>query len=676
MGRWAWSSDALDFDGDGFLDLYVANGMLTRAGGAEDLDGFFWRQVVARSPQARVTGTPYDDAWRALNQRLVTSSIASHQRNVMLRNDGQGGFDEVSGTVGLDLDQDGRSFGVLDLDGDGDPDLVILAARQAPQAARVPKRLRGDSRGARAPAQGRRAQQPRRDRRARERRDRRHAARTGRRGLRLPLAALQGAAVRPRPSRRCPTLTVDWPSGSSRSSPTCRSTAGFGWTRAGSCGRAVPRRLPRFGRRRAGARAAVPAPRGSTSRSGARFSLPTCGRDALARRASGSSRRAARVDAARAKATAAPRTASGSRALAAAGIGALARRVDAERPQIEAAASGMGTLPVVLASPELALSYAILNRHLFMNRQDLRLPTAFLLDPESRVVKAYRDGVDAAQIARDAGQIQVPPAERLSRAVPFAGTLYGPPGRRNYVPYGHELLDQGLDSVALTAFERAAQSDPNSSTLYRLGSLLLKSGQPEKARAALERALVKQPDLAEASNDLGTLLAQGGDVEAAILRFRAALQSAPDYPDALNNLGYALLLTGKDAEARSLYEKALALQPDFPEALNNLGMLLGRGGDLGAAEARFREALARRPGYGEAANNLALVLVARGDEAAAVRLLEGFLAADPAFESAYVTLAKIHLAAGRNREAAAALERLLQRNPTHHLGRELLGSIR
>ena len=52
---------------------------------------------------------------------------------MFLRNDGQGGFDDVSGTVGLDLDQDGRSFAVLDYDGDGDPDLAVMAARSAPQ---------------------------------------------------------------------------------------------------------------------------------------------------------------------------------------------------------------------------------------------------------------------------------------------------------------------------------------------------------------------------------------------------------------------------------------------------------------------------------------------------------------------------------------------------------------
>ena len=75
IGRWAWSSDAIDFDSDGFEDLYIANGMITRDGGRDDLDSFFWRQVVARSPLTRVKNTPYDDAWRAMNDVLMLSLI-------------------------------------------------------------------------------------------------------------------------------------------------------------------------------------------------------------------------------------------------------------------------------------------------------------------------------------------------------------------------------------------------------------------------------------------------------------------------------------------------------------------------------------------------------------------------------------------------------------------------
>jgi Tfp pilus assembly protein PilF len=353
-------------------------------------------------------------------------------------------------------------------------------------------------------------------------------------------------------------------------------------------------------------------------------------------------------------------------------VGSIAIALDPPRDQASLRTLSSGATPVAMATPEVNLSSGILNRHLFMNRQNLRLPTCLLLDLSGNVVKVYRDRVDVDQIVTDASRIDVSQAERLTRALPFQGTFYSGLPRRNYLPYGRELLDGGLDRAAVVAFERAAEANPGAPTLYRLGTLLARSGETVRARAAFERALALQPDLAEANNDLGALLAQGGDLDAAISRFRAALASVPEYPDALNNLGYALLLTGRDTEARALYEKALALQPDFPEVLNNLGLLFGRAGDMDRAERYFRDALDRRPDYGEAANNLALVFVSRGQADAAVGLLQGVLKRTPQYEAAYVTLAKIHFSAGRSKEGITVLEQLLQKNPKHAVALELL----
>jgi Tfp pilus assembly protein PilF/peroxiredoxin len=676
MGRWAWSSDALDFDGDGFEDLYVANGMLTREG--EDLDGFFWRQVVARSPLQRVTGSPYDEAWRAINQLLIHGSIASRQRNVLLRNDSRGGFDDVSGAVGLDLDQDGRSFAVLDVDLDGDPDLALMAARGAPQlrvfrndfaprGASLALRLLGtsgnrDAVGARVTVET----------------DLMRRTRVVQAGSGFLSQHSKELLFGLGASQRLVRLIVEWPLGPTQTFTDLPLNQRF---RLHEGGRPRPEPFRPPSSLPAGVAQGEKASPPSSTWLYEPFPAPDFSLDDLrGEKRSLSALRGrpavllfwtAAAPASRAALLALDR---GAEALSGAGIASLAVALDSpgDLAEVRAAASDMRKVPVLSATTEVALAYAILNRHLFMNRQALRLPTALLLDANGQVVKAYRDRLDASDIRRDAERIEAPPAERLARAFPFPGILLGAPGRRNYLPYGRELLDQGLEAAALVAFERVAEGIPTAGTLYQLGTLLAKGAQPARAKAAFERALVLQPDLAEASNDLGALLAQDGDLPAAVERFRAALKATPEYPDALNNLGYALLITGVEREARELYEKALALQPDFPEALNNLGMLLGREGDLDRAEACFRRALKNRPDYGEAANNLALVLVGRGDTEGAVRLLEGFLAANPGFEGTYITLAKIHLAGGRREEGLRAAELLLQRNPTHPMALKLL----
>lgn len=707
MGRWAWSSDAFDFDNDGWEDLYIVNGMLTRGprtnadnadnavghlfrgASPDDLEAFFWRQVVAHSPLTRIPGTPYDDAWRAINQMLIHGSIASGQRNVLLHNDGHGGFDEVSGAVGLDLDQDGRSFAVLDLDRDGDPDLVVMAARQAPQL-RVFRNdfnkglppeggsheTQGGSHSIAVRLTGTKSNRDAVGARVTVDTDRLHRTKIVQAGSGFLSEGSKELLIGLGPGARIEKLTIDWPSGerqvftNAALDTRVRIVEGGGlesepFAPRSTTSTTAPLPAPALPPDSTWMYEPFPAPD---------FSLPDL---------AGTTRSLAAL---KGKPAAllltslepgAPRTAletieRDAATLSRGNVAAIAMLLENATDSASSRSVSSGAVPIVKAAPEAGVSFAILNRHLYMNRQDLRLPTCLLVDAAGNVVKTYRNRVDAAQIVKDAVAIDVSPSERLARAVPFEGTFYSGLPRRNYLPYGRELLDQGLEGAAVVAFERAAQANPGASTLYRLGTLLAKTGETGRAREAYERALALQPDLAEANNDLGALLAGSGDIDDAIARFRAALASTPDYPDALNNLGYALLLTGHNDEARTLYERALALQPDFPEALNNLGLLSGRAGDMDRAERYFRDALRRRPEYGEAANNLALVLVSKGQTDSAVALLQNLLKSTPRYETAYVTLAKIFFSTGRTAEGISILERLLQRNPKHEAALELL----
>src|ERR1700690_1934214 len=94
IGRWAWSSDAWDFDHDGLLDLYISNGFVSgpsRSG--EDLNSFFWRQVVANSPGEAKPSQPYEQGWSAINELIrADATWSGYERNIFYANKGDGTF--------------------------------------------------------------------------------------------------------------------------------------------------------------------------------------------------------------------------------------------------------------------------------------------------------------------------------------------------------------------------------------------------------------------------------------------------------------------------------------------------------------------------------------------------------------------------------------------------------
>src|ERR1700732_1845995 len=132
IGRWAWSSDAWDFDHDGFPDLYIVNGMVTGTK-HEDLNSFFWRQVVANSPDQAKPSHDYEQGWSAINELIrADGTWSGYERNIFYANNGNGTFSDISGVMGMDFLEDGRAFALADFDHDGRQE-VFLKNRNGPQ---------------------------------------------------------------------------------------------------------------------------------------------------------------------------------------------------------------------------------------------------------------------------------------------------------------------------------------------------------------------------------------------------------------------------------------------------------------------------------------------------------------------------------------------------------------
>src|SRR6185369_14710599 len=87
----------------------------------------------------------------------------------------------------------------------------------------------------------------------------------------------------------------------------------------------------------------------------------------------------------------------------------------------DAAPTKAAGVPVMLATDEVAGAYNVVHRYLFDRRENLPLPTAFLINATGEIVKVYHGpgSIAPAAIAADVAKIDATePAARLARALP------------------------------------------------------------------------------------------------------------------------------------------------------------------------------------------------------------------------------------------------------------------
>jgi tetratricopeptide (TPR) repeat protein len=701
LGRWAWSSDSFDFDHDGFPDLYIANGFVSNPS-RQDLNSFFWRQVVARSPDDARSSPDYEQGWNAINELIRADGTWSGcERNIFYANNRDGTFSDVSAAVGLDFVEDGRSFAVTDIDHDGRLE-VVLKNRNAPQL-RVLKNVIQDL----PPALAFRLQGTRSNRDAigasitietdAGRQTRMLQAGSGflsqhSKDVFFGLGATKGP-VRP---------SIRWPSGLVQELQNLPVNHRI-WVEEGE----EPSRLEPFqapASNRAHVTTAIPAPEAESLPttvdtwllapvSAADFSLPD-----LSERTRTLSTFRGNPVLLNFWVTKSPDCVEDLKTLqmghsrwATQGLQLLTVNLDAAADSAQAKTAPGATLhafardqrltfPILRGTDDIAAIYNILYRQLFDRHRDLTLPTSFLIDAQGDIVKVYQGPLNPEHVEQDIRRIPRAEAERLALALPFPSATQTLDFGRNYLSLGALFFQRGYLDEAGVSFQQAFRDDPSSAeALYGIGTVYLHQNKNGIARQTFERVVkfeASYPDtLPDAWNNLGVIGTREGRVDDSIQCFQQALRLNPHHLLALDNLGNAYRLQKRWDEARAVLKRALEVAPQDPEANYSLGMVFAQANDTGKAYEYLQRALKARPDYPEALNNLGILylLTQRRDDA--VASFEQCIRVAPAFDQAYLNLARVYALEGARDKARSILLDLLKQHPDHAQAKEMLEQL-
>ncbi len=688
VGRWAWSSDSWDFDHDGYADLYIANGYISGPKGSAydevDVASFFWRQVVAKSPDIRTPSKGYELGWNAINELIRSdASWNGNERNILYVNNHDGTFSDVSGTAGLDLPDDSRSFALADLDHDGRLE-IVLKNRNAPQLRilrnamkslgnSIAVRLRGtksnrDAIGAAVTVEAEGHRQTK-------------YLQAGSGFLSQHSKELFFGVGKVRENLR---ITIRWPSGlaqtfedlpanhrfemeegSSKYATQLFEEAPKSFARADDSPRPEvlpssvetwlmePLSAPEFSLLDlAGKMTELRSFRGGwVLLQFWKAAVPACTEQLRAFKKHQSS-------------------------LASSGLRILAINVD--DPGDEVRVRSLATkeelsFPLLLGTQEMAGIYNIIYRYLFDRRRDLPLPASLLVNADGMIVKVYQGLVDPEVLSEDLRTAPTTATARVRRALPFEGTLYQDEFQRNDFTFGVALFQRGyLDQAAASFREVIAAKPEDPEAYYNLGTLYLRKNSLADARRYLEQTVKLRPGYAEAWNNLGMIAGQEGKADEAIRDFQQCLQLRPDYVIALLNLGNLYRRQGAAEEAEGLLGRALELEPDNPETNYGLGMLYAQQQRLDRASTFLEKAVTLRPDYPDALNNLGVLLVREEHFPEAKEKFETCIRVAPNFDQAYLNLARLYVLLNDKAKARETLQALLRQQPEHKLAQRAL----
>ncbi len=671
---WSWSCASLDFDNDGWADLYVANGFVSGPN-HYDLQSFFWRQVAQRSLTPTGASPDYETAWNAINE-LVRSdySWSGYQRNVFFCNNHDGTFSDVSGALGLDLLDDCRAYALSDFDHDGRVEMV-LKNRTGPQLRILRNDMEGIGNSIAVRLRGHTSN-----------RDAIGAAVTIEAGATRQTKFVSagsgfasqhtkelffglGDAAKPI------SISVRWPTGKIARYDNLPVNNRVQIEEGVEDFKAIPYQAAPSRKRSA---TPVPIAPPSPATVSTWLIAPLFAPDLRLQDLDGDSHQVSALKGQPVLLTFVRsdcgdgrrqlellQQASTAFSAARLAVFTVAVAPGGDRAAIaDLAHSAQFSFPLHVADEHAAGAWNIQYRYLFDRRRDMPLPASFLLDSNGAVIRIYQGVATPREVIADLQSAPATEEERLARAMPFPGPYYGGGMRHDYLTYGIAFTEYGYADEAQAAFQHAIDADPSHEIAwFNLGTIYLNKKMYPEARKYLSEAVRLNSQDSDAWNNLGSISGTEEKYDEALDEFRHAALANPNHLVAVENmmriyrfqgraadaqktleeliahageiadlhLALAMTLVAQNdlARARSELETSIRLRPDNPEAINNLGAVLQRMGLANEALERFEECRRMAPDFDRPAINAALIYNAQGQPAKARQVLQDFLARHP-----------------------------------------------
>ena len=228
--------------------------------------------------------------------------------------------------------------------------------------------------------------------------------------------------------------------------------------------------------------------------------------------------------------------------------------------------------------------------------------------------------------------------------------------------YAIALSELGKTEQAIEQMQQAIKIEPTAARYSLLGVYFEEIGRADRADACYLRAIAMAPDFTEALFNRARLIRRHNPVEARRL-LKKAIMIEPDYAEARRELGWELIELNRLDEAEESLRLSLELKPQQAWARIYLGHLMRRRKDFVSAEQEYIRATIDAPLWSLPLRQLGLLYSKLNRLKEAEQCFGEAYALEPTDEANAFQLARFHLKTGNRDDARAWIDRAISIAP-------------